>query len=333
MFFGYRTLKTAIGAAVAIFIAQWLNLDFFAAAAIITVLCIRGTKKGSLRKAWELFVASMTGLFFAVVIFEVLGYHPLSLAVLIVLFIPALLKFKSIDGIITSIVILLHIYTVGTVSFTILWNEFLLIVIGVTVGLIMNLYMPSLDDDIYEDQIQLEEYFERILKEYSKYLYNKDDDWDGKELTLAGDLIKNGKAKALRAIDNHFLRHDDYFYHYFDMREKQLAILERILPFISTLETTSEGKQMASFLKRLSGAVNPGNTAGHFLEELDVLRHNFSEHQLPKNHVEFTTRASLFYIIHEMEEYLTIKQMFKPDENRTHMIKKKKKLKRKGVSS
>ncbi|WP_052398747.1 aromatic acid exporter family protein [Geomicrobium sp. JCM 19039] len=81
---------------------------------------------------------------------------------------------------------MLHIYTVGTVSFTILWNEFLLIVIGVTVGLIMNLYMPSLDDDIYEDQIQLEEYFERILKEYSKYLYNKDDDWDGKELTLRG---------------------------------------------------------------------------------------------------------------------------------------------------
>jgi len=325
VFFGYRTFKTAVGAGLAIFIAQWLELEFFTAAGIITVLCIRATKKGSLEKAWKLLLASVTGLLFAMVIFELFGYHPLSLTVLLLLFIPTLLKIKAIDGIVTSIVILLHIYTIGTVTWELFLNELSLILIGITVGLVMNLYMPSIDHQIYDDQIELEYQFQRILQEYSRYLRDHLDDWDGKEITKASALIEEGKAKAMRTIDNHFLRHDDYFYNYFAMREKQFIILERILPFISGVTPTGESKKLASFLDRLSAAVNPGNTAQQFMNELDDLNAQFRSHELPKTHDEFVTRAGLFYIIHELEQYLEIKQNFLPDDQRTKMIKSKKK--------
>lgn len=186
--FGYRTFKTAVGAGIAIFIAQWLELEFFTAAGIITVLCIRATKKGSLEKAWKLLLASVTGLLFAMVIFEVFGYHPLSLTVLLLLFIPTLLKIKAIDGIVTSIVILLHIYTVGTVTWELFLNELTLILIGITVGLVMNLYMPSIDHQIYDDQIELEYQFQRILQEYARYLRDHLDDWMVRKLQKQVDL-------------------------------------------------------------------------------------------------------------------------------------------------
>lgn len=43
---GYRTLKTALGTALAIYIAQMLGLQNYSAAGIITILCIQVTKKG-----------------------------------------------------------------------------------------------------------------------------------------------------------------------------------------------------------------------------------------------------------------------------------------------
>ena len=42
---GYRTIKTAVGTAIAIFIAQQFGLDNFASAGILTILCIQVTKK------------------------------------------------------------------------------------------------------------------------------------------------------------------------------------------------------------------------------------------------------------------------------------------------
>ena len=42
---GYRTLKTALGTTLAIVLAQILGLENFASAGIITILCIKATKK------------------------------------------------------------------------------------------------------------------------------------------------------------------------------------------------------------------------------------------------------------------------------------------------
>ena len=42
---GYRTIKTAVGTAISILIAQQLGLDNFASAGILTILCIQGYEK------------------------------------------------------------------------------------------------------------------------------------------------------------------------------------------------------------------------------------------------------------------------------------------------
>ncbi|WP_158735215.1 aromatic acid exporter family protein [Alteribacillus sp. YIM 98480] len=321
---GYRTLKTAVGAALAIFIAQLLQLEFFVSAGIITVLCISITKKESVRASWERFVACVIGLGYGSVIFEVLGYHPISIAVLFLLFIPTAVAAGVKKGVVTSVVIMLHLYTYGNVSVTIWINEIFLITIGVGVALVMNMYMPSAEKTLIWKQVKLEECFKKIWKEYASYLRYGDNSWDGKEIAEVSSLIEEGKSLAMKNIDNHFLRHDDYFYHYFNMREKQLDVIESILPFISTLDrTVIQGEKMAGFMEELSQAVTPGNTAGYFLIRLNELREEIKKMELPKSRAEFEIRSSLFYILHEIEEYLLIKKMFKPDPKRTRTVSEK----------
>ncbi|WP_216829481.1 aromatic acid exporter family protein [Alkalihalobacterium elongatum] len=306
---GYRTLKTAVGAGIAIAFAQWLSLDFYASAAILTILCISVTRRSSVSVSWQRFIGCLLGLVLAFIIFEWIGYHPISLIVLLLIFIPLSVKLNVKEGIVTSCVIILHIYTLGTVSVGIFLNELYIIVIGIGVALVMNLYMPNVDRDLHKYQRRIEENFKVILNEFSNYLRNSNNIWDGKELTQTYDLIQDAKGIAIRNIENHLLRYEDQYYHYFKMRERQFEIIERMMPFISSLDdTVIQGIKISSFLERLSQAVGPVNTASYFLDELTQMKKEFKQMELPKTRQEFEIRSSLFYVMHELEKYLQIKE-------------------------
>ncbi|MFV8828010.1 aromatic acid exporter family protein [Alkalihalobacterium sp. APHAB7] len=306
---GYRTLKTAVGAGIAIAIAQWLELDFFASAAILTILCISVTRRSSVSLSWQRFVGCLLGLVLAFILFEWVGYHPISLMILLLVFIPLSVKLKVKEGIVTSCVIILHIYTLGTVSVAIFLNELYIIIIGIGVALLMNLYMPSVDRDLHKYQKRIEDNFKIILNEFSNYLGNSGNLWDGKELTETYELIQDAKDIAIRNIENHLLRYEDQYYHYFKMREKQFEIIERIMPFISSLDdTVIQGIKISKFLEGLSQAVGPVNTASYFLDELAKMRQEFERMELPQTRQEFEIRSSLYYVMHELEKYLLIKE-------------------------
>ncbi|TMW73724.1 aromatic acid exporter family protein [Alteribacter natronophilus] len=310
---GYRTLKTALGAALAIGIAQWLQLDFYASAGIITVLCIQKTKKKSFQTSWARFLACLIGLFFAAVLFEALGYNPLVLGLLLLLFIPVTLIVRAQAGIVTSLVVMLHLYTLEAVSVPIILNELILIVIGIGCALLMNIYMPSVETELAKDQQELEDRIRTILHEFAVYVRKGDSSWTGKEITEAAEIVDRGKNTALQNLENHVLRYEDLFYHYFKMREKQLDILERMMPLLTSVDTkVKQGEMVAVFLEKLSGAVHPENTAHMFIDELEELQASFREMPLPQSREEFETRSAILQLIKELEQYLIIKRHFKP---------------------
>ncbi|PYZ98551.1 hypothetical protein CR205_08180 [Alteribacter lacisalsi] len=310
---GYRTLKTALGAALAIAIAQWIGLDFYASAGIIAVLCIQKTKKQSFQMSWERLLACLIGLAFAAVLFEIAGYNPVALGLLLLMFIPTTLVVNAQAGIVTSTVIILHIYTLQAVSVPIIFNELALIVIGIGCALLMNVYMPSVETELAKQQQELENKFRKILHEFAVYVREGDSDWTGKEITEAADIVDTGKNTALQNLENHVLRYEDLFYHYFKMREKQLDILERIMPLLASVDTrVRQGEMTAEFLENLSQAVHPENTAHLFIDELEELQASFKEMPLPATREEFETRSTLLHLIRELEQYLVIKRQFKP---------------------
>lgn len=309
---GYRTIKTALGAPIAIWIAQLLELEHYVSAGIITVLCIQITKKRSMQSAWARFLACSIAMAFSVVFFELLGYHPVSIGLLLLLFIPTTVMVKAKEGIVTSTVIILHIYSASEVSIKLIVNELLLIIIGIGVALLMNVYMPSLENKLKVYQVEIETKFSQIFCEVINYLLNGDSDWDGKEITETAKLLEEAKTLALRNVENQVLRHEDLYYHYFNMREKQFEIIERVLPTVASISTNVEqAKLIAEFIEELRLHIHPGNTAHTFLRKLYTLSKRFQEMPLPKTREEFEARAALLHFLHEMERYLVIKSLFK----------------------
>ncbi|MBX9972946.1 aromatic acid exporter family protein [Cytobacillus firmus] len=309
---GYRTIKTAVGTSISIMIAQMLQLDNFVSAGILTILCIKVTKKKSLRASWDRFFACLMAMAFSSLLFEGIAYHPLVIGLLLLFFIPAAVMVKASDGIVTSSVIILHIYSAGEVSMELLLNELGIIIVGIGVALIANLYMPSLESKLKEYRLEIEENFKIIFDEIVKYLRTHESSWDGREITETMELIDEAKTLAFRDVENHFRRNENLYYHYFKMREKQFEIIERVLPSVTSIALPVEqGEMIADFIEELSEHIHPGNTAIQFLEKLYRMRVSFENMELPKTREEFEARAALLHFVKEMEQYLIIKSSFK----------------------
>jgi uncharacterized membrane protein YgaE (UPF0421/DUF939 family) len=309
---GYRTIKTAVGTSLAIIIAQFFHLEFFVSAGIITILCIQNSKKKSLRSASDRFIACSLSILFSFIFFEGITYHPLVIGLMLLLFIPVTVIFKVNAGIVTSSVILLHIYSKGNMTWGIVFNELGLIVIGIGVALLVNLYMPSLDQELRTYQREIEENFRSMLKEIALYLRTNDSSWDGKEIANTVKILEKAKSLAFRDVENHFVRGENYYYRYFKIREKQLEIIERTLPLITAIDLVVEQRYMiADFIEELSLSIHPGNTAKLFLAKLQHLRETFAEMPLPNTREEFEARADLLHVVKEIEQYLVIKQTLK----------------------
>src|SRR5690625_3077086 len=120
---GYRTIKTAIGAGLAVWISTIFQLEFATFSAIIAILCIEKTKKKTWISIKDKLIASLLALILGAIIFEVIAYHPMVLTIFILLFIPILVHLKLTPGLVTSIVVVLHVYSVQEASIHMFLNE------------------------------------------------------------------------------------------------------------------------------------------------------------------------------------------------------------------
>jgi uncharacterized membrane protein YgaE (UPF0421/DUF939 family) len=322
---GYRTIKTAVGTAISILIAQQVGLENFASAGILTILCIQVTKLRSLRTAWDRFLACVLAMPFSAVFFEGISYHPLVIGLMLFFFIPTIVMLKAPDGIVTSSVIILHIYMAEKITRAIFLNELGVITIGIGVALLINLYMPSVDKKLKDYQCEIEENFKIIFCEMVRYLRTGDSNWDGKEITVSARLLTEAITLALQDVENRFLRDENMYYHYFKMRNKQFEIIERVLPIVTSItRTVKQGHMVADFLEDLSENIHAKNTAYIYIGKLNEMKKIFEEMDLPKTREEFEVRAALLQLVNEMNEYLIIKGSFKGMETSSNVNEKRK---------
>mgnify|MGYP002508038706 CR=1 FL=1 len=309
---GYRTLKTAIGAGLAMWIVSFLDLEFATFAAIIAIMCMEKTKMKTILAMKDKFLASLLSLLLGTFALEIFGYHPIVFAGFILLFIPFLVKIKMQDGFVTSMVVLLHVYTIQQVSVMMFVNEITIIVIGMGIALLVNSFMPSVKKDIEDLKEQIEKKFAVILYEFSASLRGGTREWEERELQEVAQLINKAKSIAVLDVENHYLRKENKVYYYLEMRENQLKLLEQIQKIIAIIATSNlvvqQRDMFADFLQSLSRNVHDGNTTEASLNELAALKESIRQMDLPKVREEFEVRANLYYLIYEMENYLLMKK-------------------------
>ena len=169
---GFRTIKTAVGMTLGVIISKLLGLDNYASSAILVVLCIKHIKVHSPTSDYFKISIMFLVLFLGSAIFSLLGQSPIVLGIIVLLFIPLTVVLKVQEGVITSCVILLHVFNAKSIDAHLIVNETLLLLIGLSIAFTMNLMMPSLDKQLDEYKCKIEQQIADIFSKYSYILEN-----------------------------------------------------------------------------------------------------------------------------------------------------------------
>lgn len=310
---GIRVIKTAVAAIAAIYTAYYFDLTPPLAAGILAILGVEVTRMKGLKSVSVRFLASVLGLFFASLIFSVLGFHYWAVAIFIMLTFPILSRFQLNGGILTSCVIVFQLFTYGVVDVGIIINEILLLLVGLGWATAINfLYMPREDRELLAVRIRLEEGFSAIFNEMALTLRNPEHLWNGGEILDAHGSIEKGVELSVRNRENRIWGYESYWSTYFEMRRQQLYSIQLMLTELSLVyEKWPQGELLAELLEQLAGDVKSEVYKGKTELMVFELMKSFRAMELPGTREEFEIRASLYRILHEVDRYLAVAKRLK----------------------
>lgn len=307
---GFRTVKTALGMTLGVIICKLLGLDNYASSAILVVLCIKHTKMHSVQAILSRLVSCLLILFLGSAIFSLLGQHAFVLGLIVLLFIPLTVVLNVQEGVITSCVILLHVFNAKAINGHLILNEIMLLIVGLGIAFLMNLMMPSLDKKLNHFKQDIENQITEIFNIFSQACSMHNDHLNIKFDSLLLN-IKKAKSLAFRDVKNHFVRNENSFYHYFDMREEQVELLKRMTSLLERINTDDPIlEKISQLMYEIGSNVNSNDYTALRLHSLYEIRLSLDDLPLPTTHKTLNSRAHIIQILNELEEYLNIKSQF-----------------------
>ena len=158
-----KVIKIAVGTGLAIFIAGIFGLNYSASAGIITLLSIQDTKKSTIKIAVKRIAAFVLAMLISLAVFTLFGYDIWALICYLLIFVAVCMFFDLNEGLSPCTVLVTHIMAEKYMSFDIVKNEAALMLIGTSVGIFLNMYMPRNLKHIREYQVKIENEIKYML--------------------------------------------------------------------------------------------------------------------------------------------------------------------------
>lgn len=308
------SLKIGIGASAAYFIAEILGLDFASSAGIITLLTLQTTK-------WETFRLSIRRLItffltFALcwVLFHMLRTSWLDYGIYLffLVFLCEFLGWRS--AISVNAVIATHFLSTHNFTFEFMVNELLLVVIGITLAIVLNLFHINNVHEmgIIKSMRYVEHQMKQILMELSGYLKHQSMGqhvWD--DLIKLEDELGKFLDLAHEYQNNTFVSHPEYYINYFRMRLEQCGALHNLHKEMRRISKLPKQAEIVSdYILDMCEHVTEMNDPKKQIEQLEAVTDNMKNQPLPQTTEEFESRALLYHVLMELEDFLLYKKRF-----------------------
>ncbi|WP_297714406.1 aromatic acid exporter family protein [Clostridium sp.] len=304
--------KMSISATIALLIGNALGLQYATVGAVIAILSIQDTRKKALIISYKRIIACSMGILLSVILYSLLGNGTLIFGLFLIILIPLTSRLKAQEGMVPSVVLSTHFLVANNITIELIYNEVLLMIIGIGVAAIANIFMPSLEDKFKDDKEWIEEHYRIIINKMSKSLITHAVDIDEQKLiNEVEQRLYTSKETAYKIVNNQFFKSSSYYTDYINMRINQFDTIKRMrLHFQRFNIPVEQMNVMADFTLCVSENISEMNDCKSLLIDLDILRSEFKKMELPKTREEFESRAQLLQFLNDMEEFLLIKRNF-----------------------
>lgn len=310
-YFGFMAAKFSFGCILSVLIAYELGLQNNVTAGIITVLSIQNTKVETFKTASRRLIAFVVAIVVAKISFSSFGYTTFGFGVYLFVYIFFCISLGWEAAMSMNTVLVTHLLSERTMSWEMLGNEALLLLIGTTVGILMNLHLRQ---DVKTMQVRkklMDEEIKSILLQMSQSMKKKKPLLEDAHFYRLEQLVFQAQQVAWKNHKNTFAKKSLFYVKYLEMRKKQTEILYEMHRKIQQIEVTPvQAGMIAEFLKKISMEYEEKNQAKDLLLQLDSLFLDMQKEDLPVKRKEFESRALLYVFMLDIKEFLEIKHAF-----------------------
>lgn len=309
-----KGLKIAIGSSIAIYLATILKLDYAISAGTITLLTIVSTKWDTVKLSLFRIITLAATIFFAWLIFTHIPNEWLAYGIF-VFFVVQICEVLGWGATISvNAVIGAHLLTKMEFSLQFIMNESLLVFIGITIAVILNLFNDNTNSkrDLIEHMRYVENQLQRLLKEVAKYLRNQEmasSVWD--DLRTLETEIREYIRDARDYQNNTFSSHPGYYIDYFAMRLQQCNVIHNLHYEMKQIRNMPvQAEIISDYVMYMAKYVIEINLPEKQLTRLKEIFDGMKEEPLPVSRDEFESRAILYHILMDLEDFLLVKKRF-----------------------
>ena len=301
-----KILKLSLGRSLAIFIAYFFQLQYAMVAGVITLLVVKDTKKETIKGALGKLLGFILCTLYSYLCFNFLGYNLWSFSLYILIIISTCFVLNIRYVIAMCVVISSHYLLQESMSIYWILNETGLFIIGAGIGIIINMFMFSNKEHIYEGQQKLQKQVSLILVEISEMINKPGRDNNIKHnISILSNLIDSSTKAAYFNINNNLLSDTKYFLDHMEIIKSQRNILNTLYDLVSQLNyLPAQGQIVSNFINKVGNTSFEVNTVNDLLNDLEKMYNDMKTQPLPQDRDEFENRAILFLCLIEMKKYL-----------------------------
>lgn len=323
---GMRTVKTAVSAALAMWLAALLQLPFWPTAGIIAVLSVQNTTKASFQVIAKRLGAIVIAFALAWGSFSLLGYTPWAFGLFLIIFIPVINALRLQAGLLVSAVLVVNFMLAQSVSLQTLGQQFTLLLIGAGIALLANLFMPNLEEKIslYQDRVTTA--MTGVLRALAAQVdtaapaenetttatapVTSSEAWSElAELKLA---IQGGLRWTTQHRDNQVLAENDYFRAYFEMRQNQFELLHHMQAALDEAGMTETLRPVVVQALTLAADATAADEDPHpaLMQMMKRLRRDYEALPLPTDRAGFLQQSDQYDFIVDLQQLLVYRRNF-----------------------
>lgn len=309
-----QAVKIGVGSSLAIYLAELLGLQYATSAGTIALLTVVTTR-------WETFRVSIlrvvtfvmaVALSWLTLTYMRSEWVAYGIYIFLIVFICEYMGWKATISV--NSVIGAHFLTTRDFSLTFIANEFCLILIGISVAILVNIFHNKrgrekrLVQDIHYTEDMMRDNFEKL----ARYLHNEPlprSVWD--DVIRLEKEVQGFLDDAYVFKDNNFRRHAEYYTEYFEMRLLQCGVLHNLHYQLRQIrEMPVQAGMIADFMQYLGNNIYNTEAPQEQIDRLDGVFGAMKKEPLPVSREEFEARAILYHVLMELEKFVVYKKRF-----------------------
>lgn len=306
--------KIAVGSSAAILIADLLSLDHSASAGIVALLTLMTTKWETLRLSVLRLISFVITMIIGAAVFYLVNIDWLSYGIFIFFLIFITYALGWVSTISVNAVIGTHLLLDGHFGTADVFNEFMLVMIGIILAIVLNMFHDYRHQKktITANMRAIEGKMQKIMRELADFLVNDEPELGKREEFEALDReLEACIAESMDYQDNTYHSHPAYYIDYFRMRQSQCHIIFNLHDELERIKTLpARAGEVSEYMYYVADNIVEFADPVPQLARAQELFEKMRSDALPGSPDEFESRALLYHILSDLEEFLRFKQRF-----------------------